>query len=233
MWQFQQAVQGLADGCVELGIPVTGGNVSFYNQTGSDAILPTPVVGVLGVLDDVRTRIGPSFGGAGTEPDPTLVLLGTTREELDGSEWARVVHGHLGGRPPAVDLAAERRLGEVMSQAARARLVSAAHDLSEGGLAQALVEMCLISRSGAVVTLPDGVDPFVQLFSESAARVLVAVPPAALGEFTALCDRLSQPWLVLGEGRRDGRHLDIDGVARLALPELRTAWEGTLPALIG
>jgi phosphoribosylformylglycinamidine synthase len=233
MWQFQQAVQGLADGCVELGIPVTGGNVSFYNQTGSDAILPTPVVGVLGVLDDVRTRIGPSFGGAGTEPDPTLVLLGTTREELDGSEWARGVHGHLGGRPPAVDLAAERRLGEVMSQAARARLVSAAHDLSEGGLAQALVEMCLISRSGAVVTLPDGVDPFVQLFSESAARVLVAVPPAALGEFTALCDRLSQPWLVLGEGRRDGRHLDIDGVARLALPELRTAWEGTLPALIG
>ena len=97
MWQFSQAVRGLADGCAALGIPVTGGNVSFYNQTGSTAILPTPVVGVLGVIDDVSRRIPTDFG---TEPGETLILLGDTRDEFDGSIWAQVTADHLGGRPP-------------------------------------------------------------------------------------------------------------------------------------
>ena len=95
MWQFAQAVRGLADGCAALGIPVTGGNVSFYNQTGSTAILPTPVVGVLGVIDDVSRRI-PT--GLGSEPGETLMLLGDTRDEFDGSIWAQVTADHLGGR---------------------------------------------------------------------------------------------------------------------------------------
>ncbi|HEX8935597.1 MAG TPA: phosphoribosylformylglycinamidine synthase subunit PurL, partial [Pseudonocardiaceae bacterium] len=103
MWQFEEAVRGLADGCVRLGIPVTGGNVSFYNQTGDTAILPTPVIGVLGVIDDVRCRIPTGLGNIGDE----LWLLGDTRDEFGGSEWAHEVHGHLGGRPPAVDLARE------------------------------------------------------------------------------------------------------------------------------
>src|SRR5690606_25311100 len=93
MWQFEQAVHGLADGCATLGVPVTGGNVSFYNQTGTTAILPTPVVGVLGVIDDVRTRIPTGIGAEGD----ALFLLGDTRAEFAGSEWAHVVHGHLGG----------------------------------------------------------------------------------------------------------------------------------------
>ncbi|HEY7813526.1 MAG TPA: phosphoribosylformylglycinamidine synthase subunit PurL, partial [Nakamurella sp.] len=181
MWQFQQVVHGLADGCAELGIPVTGGNVSFYNQTGSAAILPTPVVGVLGVIDDVSRRLSPKLGSSG---DHVLFLLGETRDELDGSEWARVVHGHLGGRPPSVDLAAELRLGEVIRVAAAQGLASATHDLSEGGLAQALVEMCLIGNVGARVDLPIGTGPFVALFSESSARMLVAVAAPAAEDFT-------------------------------------------------
>ncbi|HKR50613.1 MAG TPA: phosphoribosylformylglycinamidine synthase subunit PurL, partial [Pseudonocardiaceae bacterium] len=136
MWQFQQAVRGLADGCAALGIPVTGGNVSFYNQTGDTAILPTPIIGVLGVIDDVRRRIRTGFGGPGDE----VWLLGDTRDEFGGSEWAHEVHGHLGGRPPAVDLAREQALAEVLAAASRDDLVSGAHDLSDGGLAQALVE---------------------------------------------------------------------------------------------
>ena len=112
MWQFAQAVRGLADGCAALGIPVTGGNVSFYNQTGSTAILPTPVVGVLGVIDDVARRIPTAMG---TEPGETLMLLGDTRDEFDGSVWAQVTADHLGGVPPAVDLARERLLAEVLS----------------------------------------------------------------------------------------------------------------------
>ena len=100
-FRFSQAVRGLADGCATLGIPVTGGNVSFYNQTGSTPILPTPVVGVLGVIDDVTRRI-PT--GLGNEPGETLLLLGDTHDEFDGSIWAQVTGDHLGGVPPKVDL---------------------------------------------------------------------------------------------------------------------------------
>ncbi|HEY3603158.1 MAG TPA: phosphoribosylformylglycinamidine synthase subunit PurL, partial [Sporichthyaceae bacterium] len=145
MWQFERAVTGLADGCLALGVPVTGGNVSFYNQTGTVAILPTPVVGVLGVLDDVTRRVPMSFRNEGD----AILLLGDTREELDGSEWAHVVHGHLGGRPPRVDLAAEQRLAALLVAGATQRLFSSAHDLSEGGLAQALAECCLRGGHGA------------------------------------------------------------------------------------
>ena len=144
MWQFEQAVRGLADGCAQLGIPVTGGNVSLYNQTAGVNILPTPVVGVLGVLDDVRRRTIP---GIGQDTGETLLLLGVTRDEFDGSAWADVVHGHLGGRPPAVDLEAERLLGEILVAGSRDGMISAAHDVSEGGLVQTLVEMCI---SGAI-----------------------------------------------------------------------------------
>ncbi|HEY0640715.1 MAG TPA: phosphoribosylformylglycinamidine synthase subunit PurL [Pseudonocardiaceae bacterium] len=222
MWQFRQAVRGLADGCAHLGIPVTGGNVSFYNQTGDTAILPTPVVGVLGVLDDVRRRIPAGLGGDGD----AVYLLGETREELGGSEWAHVVHGHLGGRPPVVDLDAERVLGEVL--AAATDLVSGAHDLSDGGLAQALAEACLVRGTGATVELP-GADPFVALFSESTARVLVSVPVGRAAEFEALCATHEQP--VTRIGTAGGTVLALGGLAPIPLDELRTAWETTLPAL--
>ena len=110
MWQFAEACRGLKDACIELGIPVTGGNVSLYNQTGETAILPTPVVAVLGVIEDVTRRTPTGFGATGQR----VLLLGETREELSGSEWAHVVHDHLGGLPPRVDLAAERALSELL-----------------------------------------------------------------------------------------------------------------------
>ncbi|HJT04314.1 MAG TPA: phosphoribosylformylglycinamidine synthase subunit PurL, partial [Pseudonocardiaceae bacterium] len=174
MWQFEQAVRGLADGCAALGIPVTGGNVSFYNQTGDTAILPTPVIGVLGVIDDVRRRIPTGLGSVGDE----VWLLGETRDEFGGSEWAHEVHGHLGGRPPAVDLAREQAIAQVLAAASHEGLVSAAHDLSDGGLAQALVEACLLSNVGAQLELPANLDPFTALFSESSARLLLGMSRA-------------------------------------------------------
>ncbi len=236
MWQFERAVRGLADGCATLGIPVTGGNVSLYNQTGGTAILPTPVVGVLGVLDDVRRRTIP---GIGQDTGETLLLLGTTRDEFDGSEWASVVHGHLGGRPPVVDLAAEKLLADVLVAGSRDGMISAAHDLSEGGLAQALVEMCLAGETGARVVLPEGADPFVWLFSESTARVVVAVPRTEELRFTEMCTVRGQSWVRIGvvdagdTGAWDEQALDIQDIARLPLAELRTAWAGTLPASFG
>ena len=213
MWQFSQAVRGLADGCATLGIPVTGGNVSFYNQTGDRAILPTPVIGVLGVIDDVAQRVRSGFTGEGD----AVVLLGETRDELGGSEWAHVVHGHLGGLPPAVDLAAEQRLAELLAAAAAEGQLHGSHDLSDGGLAQALVEAVLVGGNGAEVTLPLGLDPFVALFSESAGRVLVTVAGVP-------AERL---------GTTGGDGLRIETLAPLSADEMREAWEGTLPRLFG
>ncbi|MGM1058740.1 phosphoribosylformylglycinamidine synthase subunit PurL, partial [Saccharothrix sp. Mg75] len=220
MWQFEQAVKGLADGCVELGIPVTGGNVSFYNQTGSTAILPTPVVGVLGVIDDVRRR---TPTGIGAEAGETLLLLGETRAEFGGSEWAHVVHGHLGGLPPKVDLAREKLLGEVLVAGSRDGMLSAAHDLSDGGLAQALVETCLIGEVGARVFLEG--DPFTELFSESAARVLVAVPRTEELRFTDMCTARGLPWRKVGVVDPESGALEFQGLGALPLAELREAWE--------
>src|SRR5664279_2462102 len=147
MWQFAEITRGLADGCRALGLPVTGGNVSFYNSTGAVPINPTPVVGVLGVMADVARRTPIGF----RHPGEAVYLLGRTEEEFGGSEWAWVVHQHLGGRPPRVDFGAEQRLAGVCAQAADEGLLGAAHDLSDGGLAQALVECCLRYGVGAEV----------------------------------------------------------------------------------
>jgi phosphoribosylformylglycinamidine synthase subunit PurL len=227
MWQFQQAVHGLADGCATLGVPVTGGNVSFYNQTGSIAIHPTPVVGVLGVLNDVAHRIPTGFAATGDQ----VFLLGETRDELDGSEWAHVVHDHLGGRPPALDLAAERRLAELLAAEAPRGAITAAHDLSEGGLAQALVEACLIGGHGARITLPVELDPFVALFAESAGRVLLTVAPSRTDEFVSRATHLGITLTRLGFVTHSDEGLIFDKVGVLASDTLGEAWRGTLPSL--
>ncbi|MFC5060783.1 phosphoribosylformylglycinamidine synthase subunit PurL [Actinomycetospora atypica] len=227
MWQFAEAVEGLATGCVELGIPVTGGNVSFYNQTATTAILPTPVVGVLGLVDDVRRAVRHGFGA----PGDAVWLLGETRDELDGSAWAGVVHDHLGGRPPACDLGAEARLAGVMAEGAARGLFSGSHDLSDGGLAQALVECAIASGVGATVTLPPGgLDPAAALFSESAARMLVSVPAEAEADLARLCVESGQAAARLGD--IGGDVLAITGVDPLDVGELATAHAATLPAVL-
>ena len=225
MWQLAEAVRGLADGCAALGIPVTGGNVSLYNQTGDNAIHPTPVIGVLGVHDDVRRRIGAGFTANGAR----VVLLGTTREEFGGSAWAHVIHQHLGGRPPAPDLDSERKLAALTGSAAAAGLLASAHDLSDGGLAIALAESCLRGARGCRVSLPG--DLFTGLFSESAARAVVSVQPGREDEFAALCAEHGVPATVLGT--TGGDTLTVEGSFEVPLDELRRTWEGTLPALFG
>ena len=232
MWQFAEAVRGLADGCQQLGTPVTGGNVSFYNQTGAAAIHPTPVVGVLGVFDDVTRRIPMGFAPPTGEGD-LLFLLGETAPELSGSEWAWVTHGHLGGRPPKVDLEQERRLGVLMAHASRAGHVSAAHDLSDGGLSQVLVESCLRNNVGARVALPDdGNSAFVQLFSESAGRALVAVPRGHDRAFVALAREHGVTITPIGITASEPI-LEVRDQFSIPLDELREAFTDTLPRLFG
>jgi phosphoribosylformylglycinamidine synthase len=229
MWQFAEAVRGLADGCQELGIPVTGGNVSFYNQTGAAAIHPTPIVGVLGVLEDVGYRTPMGFSADGD----VIVLLGDTRAEFSGSEWAWVVHEHLGGQPPALDLKAEKKLAGLLADAAVRGHVGAAHDLSDGGLAQALVESCLRYGLGATLLIPDEADPFTLLFSESTGRALVSVPRGHEKAFLALCVERGVPYTPLGVVDARSAALDVRGLFRFPLAELRDAWSATLPTLFG
>ncbi len=225
MWQFTEAVRGLADGCQQLGIPVTGGNVSFYNQTGSTPILPTPVIGVLGVIDDVTRRTPQGFSDDGA----LIYLLGETREEFGGSEWAHVVHDYLGGLPPAVDLDREALLADVLINASRDGLLDSAHDLSEGGLAHALVEACLRHDAGARIVLPDGRDPFVALFSESTGRAIVSVPRAEEVRFTDMCVARGLPAERIGVVDVLDATLSVQGQFDVPLRELRAAWSATLP----
>jgi phosphoribosylformylglycinamidine synthase len=227
MWQFAEATRGLADACLELGVPVTGGNVSFYNQTGDVAIHPTPVVGVLGVTADVsrRTPMTPAAG-------QVLLLLGTTRDELGGSEWAHVVHGHLGGLPPQPDLVAEMRLADVLVAACERGIVAAAHDVSDGGVAQCLVEMAVTGRVGVRVDVAEvAADPFVALFSESVARVVVAVEQPYVEQVLGLAREHGTPVTRLGTVGGDA--LEVAGQLSIPVEQLRAASEATLPALFG
>lgn len=231
MWQFEQAVTGLADGCLQLGTPVTGGNVSFYNQTGEAPILPTPVVGVLGVFDDVDRRTAMSWESDGDQ----IYLLGETRDEFDGSEWAHVVHGHLGGLPPELDLEAERQLGQILVAASRDGMITAAHDVSDGGVAQALVEMALKAGTGARTWTPDGIDTFTHLFSESATRAVVVIPRSEELRFTAMCQARSFPCTRIGvvDSQLDGDNqlLEFGDDFTVSLNELRETHTATLPNL--
>ncbi|MGW9627210.1 phosphoribosylformylglycinamidine synthase subunit PurL [Microbacterium sp. NPDC055521] len=233
MWQFGQTVDGLADGCYELGTPVTGGNVSFYNQTGDVPIHPTPLVGVLGIIDDVSRRIPSGWQDAGDN----IYLLGVTSTELSGSAWADVVHDHLGGLPPKVDLAGERRLAGLLGAAREEWLISSAHDLSEGGLGQALAEGVMRFGVGARVWLTelmerDGVDAATALFSESAGRVIVTVPREEDVKFRGLCEGRDYPVLRIGVTDTEPT-LEVQDVFTFSVDELRETSRGTLPAVFG
>jgi phosphoribosylformylglycinamidine synthase len=222
MWQFAESVRGLADGCLEMGLPVTGGNVSFYNQTGAVAILPTPVIGVLGVIDDVRTRTPMSFDRAGLE----LYLLGDTNDDLAGSEWA-YMHGQRGGVAPTADLQREMRLIDLLVAGRTKKIFTAAHDLSQGGLAATLTEMVLRYNVGATIHLEN---VGMALLSETPGRVVVAVESAQIAALTA--EASAQKITLTKIGVTGGDSLTING-AVIPLVELRKAHTETFPKLFG
>jgi phosphoribosylformylglycinamidine synthase len=222
MWQFAESVRGLADGCLEMGLPVTGGNVSFYNQTGAVAILPTPVIGVLGVIDDVRTRTPMSFDRAGLE----LYLLGDTNDDLAGSEWA-YMHGQRGGVAPVADLQREMRLIDLLVTGRTKKIFTAAHDLSQGGLAATLTEMVLRYNVGATIDLNN---VGMALLSETPGRVVVAIDSV---QVVALSAEASAQKITLTKiGVTGGDSLTING-AVIPLAELRKAHTETFPKLFG
>ena len=220
MWQFAETVRGLADGCLEMGLPVTGGNVSFYNQTGDVAILPTPVIGVLGVIDDVRTRTPMSFDRAGLD----LYLLGASDSNMSGSEWA-YLHKLRGGQAPTADLQREMRLIDLLVKGRTEKIFSAAHDLSQGGLTATLTEMVLRHNIGVTITLDT---PGVNLFVETPGRVVVAVEPEKVEALKRAAGDIPLTRL----GATGGDALVVNDVV-ISLDELRKAHTATFEKLFG
>ena len=233
MWQFEQAVTGLADACLEMGTPVTGGNVSFYNQTGEVAIHPTPVIGVLGVIQSVDRRTPMAWKLDGE----IVYVLGTTRDELAGSEWAHAIHKHLGGLPPVLDLNAEMTLAEILVAGSSECLFAAAHDVSEGGIAQTIAEMAMRSGVGVRLEVPSGLDAFTFLWSESATRAVVVVSQDRNDEFLAICETKGFPVTKIGVVDSLSSRVELAGVfgdtIALDIEELSAISEETLPRLFG
>ena len=221
MWQFAETVRGLADGCLEMGLPVTGGNVSFYNQTGSVAILPTPVIGVLGVIQDVRTRTQMAIGRSGLD----LYLLGVTNEDFAGSQWA-YMHGARGGQAPISDLQGEMRLIDLLLEGQP--LFEAAHDLSQGGLIATITEMVLRKDIGASLSLLGNVA--LALLSETPGRVLVAIDPKKARALTELANLKEIALAKIGTS--GGSSLTINETV-IPLEELRRSYTETFPKLFG
>ena len=220
MWQFAETVRGLADACLELGLPVTGGNVSFYNQTGSVAILPTPVIGVLGVIQDVRKRTPMGLPKSGLD----LYLIGKVDSNLSGSEWA-YLHGEIGNTSPKSDLAMEARLVNLLLDGQS--IFQAAHDVSNGGLAATLVETVLKNKIGAQVSLTNTA---VQLLSETPGRVLVAIEESDTNAIVALAGKYQIPISKIGTS--GGTDLVINET-KISTEELSKAHTETFPKLFG
>jgi phosphoribosylformylglycinamidine synthase II len=227
MWQFSEAVRGMRDACLALDTPVTGGNVSLYNESGGSAIWPTPVVGALGSLADYRLRLPSGF------PAPALAVyvLGESFAELGGSEFAETVLGRVEGVPPSLDLQAERRLQDLLQEAAAADLLASAHDCSDGGVAVALAECAILGGHGFAVTLAGDLPPHVLLFGESASRVVAAVVPEREGSLRGLAATRRVPFERLGE--TGGPRAVIDGMVDMTVTELAEVWEGAIPRLLG
>jgi phosphoribosylformylglycinamidine synthase len=232
MWQFGRAVEGITAACKALDIPITGGNVSLYNETDGKAIYPTPVLGVVGLLEDSSKALGRGFRATGD----AIVLLGATRFELGGSEYLKVAHQLTAGEPPHVDLNAEKALQQLLVAAARENLVRSAHDCAEGGVAVTLAE-CAFGTGGIGVSVDvPAVDASREwsstatLFSESASRVVVSVAPESLGTFLERATTLGVPAREIGKTGGERISVSINGrlAIDLALSEAETIWDSAL-----
>ena len=226
MWAFAEAVRGMGDACRALGTPVTGGNVSFYNESGDSSVYPTPVVGMLGQIEDYRLLVRTGF----PEPGLLVYLLGETLPELGGSEFAEIVLGRVAGRPPALDLDRERDLIDLLQEAAGKDILASAHDCSDGGLAVALAESAIATGTGFAVALPGDLPPHVALFSESASRVVASVRPENADSLEALCRDRHTPFARLGE--TGGPRMVFDTLFELTVEDARSVYEGAIPRLL-
>jgi phosphoribosylformylglycinamidine synthase len=232
MWQFARAVDGLATACRALDIPITGGNVSLYNETDGRAVLPTPVLGVVGIIEDDSRIVRRTFQREGD----LIVLMGTSGDELGGSEYVKTIHGVVRGRPPALDLGREASLQRFIVDVIAQGLIRSAHDCAEGGLAITIAECCFDTGFGAVADLPavdvDAADfsDIATLFSETASRVVVSTDPQTAERLVSLAEQRSVPARVIGRVGGDRIRIGIDGRGVIDEPVARAEriWADTI-----
>ena len=232
IWQFKRIIEGMAEACRAFEIPVTGGNVSFYNDTEGLSIRPTPVLGIVGLIDDVDRLVGPGF----KKENDAIVLVGENTDELGGSEYLRSIHGLEKGRPPGIDLEREKSVQEVCIQAIARGLVRSAHDLSEGGLAVCAAEACILDRTGVgcALDLEDKIRPDALLFGEAQSRILLSASETRLPKLLDLASEKGVAAKVIG--RIGGKELVIrqDGqeIVRQPIHRLFEAWKNALPGAL-
>jgi phosphoribosylformylglycinamidine synthase len=235
MWQLVESIEGIAEACRALDVPITGGNVSLYNETDGQAIYPTPVIGIVGLIEDANRTLSRTFKAEGD----AIVLLGESFAELGGSEYLKVVHGLVQGEPPALDLARERALIEVLTGAAAQGTIKSAHDCSDGGLAVTLAECAFDSGGiGLVADVPaatavagqDAPSVAATLFGESASRVVVSVSQERKAALLQLAAQHGVPAAEIGRTGGSGIRLSIGGALALecSLDEAETLWSTAL-----
>jgi phosphoribosylformylglycinamidine synthase len=231
MWQFAEAVEGLAEACSALEIPITGGNVSLYNETDGKAILPTPIIGVVGLIEDAAAVLGRAFRAEGRD----IVLLGDNDSELGGTEYLKVMHGRVAGAPPRLDLSRERALIDLLVRAAAGRLIESAHDCSDGGLAVALAE-CTFDAGGlgcrVDVPAPAAGEWQVPgvLFSEAAGRVVVSVKSELREALLEMAGAAAVPARVIGRTGGDRLVVTVEGAGAIdcAVSTAEEVWSSAL-----
>ena len=228
MWQFEQACLGIADACEALATPVVSGNVSLYNETEGKGIHPTPMIGMVGLMDDCALHAGSGFVEAG---DRVAVVGGLGAGHLGGSEFLKVMHGQIAGLPPPLDFAREKATQKAVRDGVRAGALRAAHDCSDGGLAVALAEMCFERGLGCRVALSSKLRPDALLFGEDASRIVVSYSAGAREEVAALCKAAGAALEEIGQV--GGAALVVEGLLDAPVAELRAAWSSAIPQLVG
>ena len=228
MWQFEQACLGIADACNALGTPVVSGNVSLYNETEGKGILPTPMIGMVGLMDDCALHAGSGFVQAG---DKVALIGGLGKGHLGGSEFLKVVHGQTAGLPPPLDYAREKATQKAVRDGVRAGALRTAHDCSDGGLAVALAEMCFTRGLGCRVVLASKLRADALLFGEDASRIVVSYSGSAREQVAAICKAAGAEFEEIGQV--GGTSMIIEGLLDATVSELREAWSTAIPRLVG
>ena len=225
-YQLEKCVEGMAAASRALGAPVVSGNVSLYNETRGEAIYPTPIVGALGLFEDVSTHVTPGFEAEGD----AIVLIGATElagaaGSLAGSEYLELVHGLVAGRP-ALDIDLETAVQRACREAADRRLLRSAHDCSDGGLAIAIAESCILGGIGARIDAPIAGRWDAALFGEAQSRIVVSLAPEKLGDFRDVCEQAGAPWAVIGAVGGDS--MAVSGLVDIRIGDLSAAWNNGL-----
>ncbi len=227
MWQFSESIAGIREACLVLGVPVIGGNVSFYNETSGRSVHPTPAIGMLGLIDDKKNITRQWFSAPGDK----VVLIGSGEPVLGGTEYMKTIHGITAGMPPAIDLDNEKNLQDACLKAIKTGIILSAHDVSEGGLAVALAESCMGPDAPIGVsielTAPEGMRPDAMLFGEGPSRIIVSVNKGGdVKTLEEICASFNVPMTVIGE--TGGERFRIKGFVDLGIEDIIDAWSGGL-----